>query len=98
MINVGLENYFADWRQSSSARSVWGVGFVEFDWFSIVFWKILRFSETKKLEFSRRNLFAKSGMFRFSKMRGAKFLQNARLAKSLSTNLLTNSILLFAII
>ena len=51
---------FADYEQSFSARSVVGAGFVEFDWFSIVSGKILRFSETKKLEFSRRNLLGKA--------------------------------------
>ena len=64
-----------------------GAGFVEFDWFSIVFGKILNFSETKKLEFSRRNLLVKSLNTGFSKMRGANIFQNARPAKSLSTNL-----------
>jgi hypothetical protein len=78
---------FADCEQFFSARSDLCAGFVEFDWFSIVFGKVLRFSKTKKLEFSRRNLFGKSRMFRFSKIRGATFFQNARLAKSLSTKL-----------
>lgn len=51
---------FADCGQSFSARSILCADFVEFDWFSIVFGKLLRFSKTKKLEFSRRNLFGKS--------------------------------------
>jgi hypothetical protein len=51
---------FADYEQSVSARSVVGACFVEFDWFSIVFGKVLKFSETKKLEFSRRNLSGKA--------------------------------------
>ena len=61
---------FADYEQFFSARSKVSAGFVEFDWFSIVSGKVLRFSETKKLEFSRRNLLGKA-FFRFSKMRGA---------------------------
>jgi hypothetical protein len=62
-------------------------GFVEFDWFSIDFGKLLNISESKKLEFSRRNLLGKAQLVRFSKMRGANIFQNARPAKSLSTNL-----------
>jgi len=54
--NVSL----ADYEQSFSARSKVSADFVEFDWFSIVFGKILRLSETKKLEFSRRNLLGKA--------------------------------------
>jgi hypothetical protein len=48
--------------------------FAEFDWFSIVFGKFLNSSETKKFEFSRRNLFRKKrNFFALIKMRGANF-------------------------
>ena len=89
---------FADYEQFFSARSVVGAGFVEFDWFSIVFGKILRFSETKKLEFSRRNLLGKAWFSAFLKCEEQiffKMLNSPNLFQQINK---TDSILLFATI
>jgi hypothetical protein len=75
VINVGLENRF--WRierQFYFKLSKTRTDFAEFDWFSIVFGKFLNSSETKKFEFSRRNLFRKKRqLLAFIKLRGANF-------------------------
>jgi hypothetical protein len=54
-----------DCGQFSVVRRNFKREFVEFDWFSIVFGKLFAASETKKSEFSRRNLLVKASLALF---------------------------------